>query len=145
MQENTQEQATQKTPAEQAQDAVKIARKMKQGYNGLIERELWSYLNGLTSHGVSEQRKLQLKKSLVRAIQFATNFKSKDMPEPLVTTGQLAKIENNLAAFLVRLDEANMLIMASEMEQEDQATANPEEGIKPLSELTENINQETKE
>lgn len=126
MQENTQEQtnpetAIPKSPQEQASDAVKIARKMKQGYNGLIERELWSYLNGLTAHGVSENKKLQLKKSLVRAIQFATNFKSKDMPEPLVTTGQLAKIENNLAAFLVRLDEANMLIMADEMNKEDEA------------------------
>lgn len=128
--------AVTKTPAEQAQDAVKIARKMKQGYNALIERELWSYLNGLTAHSVSEQKKLQLKKSLVRAVQFATNFISKDMPENLATTGQLAKIENNLAAFLVKLQESNMLIMASDMQQEENsAEANPEEGVKPLSEL----------
>lgn len=138
--------AVTKSPAEQAQDAVKIARKMKQGYNALIERELWSYLNGMTAAGVNENKKLQLKKSMVRAIQFATNFISKDMPENLATTGQLAKIENNLAAFLVKLTEANMLIMASEMEQEDNAVgANPEEGVKPLSELQESASVDGKD
>lgn len=163
MQENTQEQTNpeiptapilntdetpevKKSPAEQAVDAVKIAKKMKEGYHMLFERELWSYLNALTAHGVNENQKYQLKRSIVRALKFAVEFKTGEGQIELLQKGRLSKIENLLAMAMVKIDESNMLIMADNLRQQDEAQANPEEGVKPLFELqTEESNNETKE
>lgn len=131
MSENTQEQtnpetqAPAMTPKEQASEAVRIAKHLAKGENMLLEREIWSYLQALTASGVNENQKLQLKKSMARAIQFGVNFMSGDTPVQLQNHGRLAKLENNLARAIVKLAETNTLIMADRMakaeEEQEQA------------------------
>lgn len=129
------EQAPSKTPQEQAQDAVKIAKKLAQGENMLLEREIWAYMNALTAPGVNENKKYLLKKSMARAIQFGVNFMGGGMEGvSLQNFGQLAKIENNLARAIVKLAETNTLVMADNLRQMEEAQEN-NEGVKPLSEL----------
>lgn len=144
--ENNETPEVQKTPAEQAAEAVRIAKQLSKGENLLLEREIWAYMNALTAPGVNENRKLQLKKSMARAIQFGVNFMSGSSPVQLQNFGQLSQIENNLARAIVKLAEYNTLQMADNMRKMEEAQANPEEGVKPLSELqTEDSNNETKE
>lgn len=167
MQENTETQTeqtnpeqapeVQKSPAEQAQDAVKISRKLREGYNMLLEREIWTYINALTASGVNENQKYQLKKSMARAISFGVNFMGGDPDIQLLQKGRLAQIENNLAMAIVKVSECNTLIMADNMRIQDEANeavklkaeGRSEEGVKPIDQLLaeqgeELLKQETK-
>lgn len=132
--ENTQA-PEQVSPAQQAADAVKIAKKLAQGENLLLEREVWAYLNALTAPNIDEKKKYLIKKSMARAIQFGVNFMGGGMEGvSLQNHGQLSAIENNLARAIVKLAETNVLVMADAMAQKQEAEAT-NEGVKPLSEL----------
>lgn len=156
MQEQTQEQVTETqipspenpsdssepTPAGpqrdlNASDAVKIAKQMMKGENLLFEMELWRTLNELTAPRVSENQKLQLKKSLMRSLQFGLNFMAGGNEVKLQNFGPLSKRENNIARAIVKLNEYSTLVMADNLRQQEDADS--QQGVKSLQELnTEN-------
>lgn len=107
------------TPQEQVDHAVKIARAQQKALDALIDADIKNYMYMLVRSGVNENDKVQIINSFTRSILFAMDFGVGATDRNLNQKGKLAKLENSMAAHLVRLKENGMLIMADNLQKQE--------------------------
>lgn len=122
------EETKQRTPEEQTQDAVKVAVVHQKALDNLVRLDVRNYLNMLTSPGVKEVDKMQIKLSFERALMAGMDYGVDVVNQGLRETGKLATIENSFAAHIARMRDNGMLLIANTLnEKEKQNTGEKNE------------------
>lgn len=100
---------------EKLEAAVQYIENEQKALYNMLRLDIRNYLNLLTAHGTTENRRKQIKESFERAIIMAMDFGTDVLNPALQQKGDLAKIENAFAAHLVRCKENGMVIIANNM------------------------------
>ena len=110
---------TKKTSEEQTQDAVKVAVIHQKALDNLVRLDIRNYLNMLTSPGVKEVDKMQIKVSMERAFMAGMDYGVDVVNQGLKESGKLATIENSFAAHVARMRDNGMLIIANKLNEKE--------------------------